>query len=324
MPAPEVLQSLADAIGGVDREGMYRKGMAERADIDLTQAQTDAALQLARDRRLDAQRKEREAAAQEALREQLANMEPGATDQTALDPFNVMVGGLGDEYAGLQLGRGRAQEYNLKETVATPSMGFGDEALAELDPAMAHEFQREAALEAMSPSSALATRRMDPSYEMVLQPDGTSIYVPTELAGFRPVGGRPSQAGGSATNAGGLPSSVSGLIYRQSAGLYGGTYDPVTGRFAGLDREAAANVQRLASRASVIFKAGGVDPQTAVDQALEEMKAASAAGGTIEPQFGDALEGIDDVDPATGQPWEAKDAAGNTVRWINGQWVPVP
>lgn len=316
MPAPEVVQSLADAIGGVDREAMYRKGMAERADIDLTQAQTEAAIQLARDRRLDAQRKEREDAAREALREQLANLPEGASDQTVLDPFNVMAGGLGDEYAGLQLGRGRAQEYNLRGTIATPSMGMG--LGDELDPAIAHEFDREAALEAMSPSSALATRRMGPEYEMVLQPDGSSIYVPKALASGQPVGARPSQAGGAAANAGGLTSAVSGLIYRQAAALFGGTYDPLSGRFAGLDREGAANVQRLASRASVIFKAGGVDPQTAVDQALQEAQAASAAGTEIPPQFGDDLGG--QADEYEGQT--ATGPNGEKIIWRNGQWVP--
>lgn len=323
MPFPEVMQSLGDAISGTDREAAYRKGMGERADIDYTEAQTEAALQLARDRRLEAEKKERQRAAEELLREQLANMEGG--DQTGIDPFGVMAAGLGDEYAGLQLGRTRAQEYNLQETIATPSMGFGDD-LA-IDPGIAHEYEREAALEALSPNAALASRRMGPDYEMVLQPDGSSIYIPSRLAAGQPVGGRPSNAGGSSTNAGGLPSAVSSLIFRQASALYGGTYDPLTGRFAGLDREAAASVQRIASRASVIFRQGGVDPQTAVDQALTEAQAAAQAGTEIPPQFGDAIDAggaTDDVDPSTGQPWEATDAQGNRVRWINGQWQPAP
>lgn len=317
MPAPEVLQSLADAIGGVDREAAYRKGMAERSDIDLTQAQTDAALQMARDRRLDAERKERAAAAEEALREQLANLPPGSTDHTGLDPFNVMASGFGDEYAGYEQGRGRAQEFNLRETVATPSMGMG---LGDaIDPALSHEFDREAALEAMAPQAALASRRMDPTLEPVLQPDGSSIYMRRPDAVGQPVGAPPSRAGGAATNAGGLSSAVSGLIYRQASQLYGGTYDPITGRFAGLDRNAAENVQRLASRASQIFIGGGVDPQTAVDQALDEMKRAAEAGSTIPPQFGDALEsGTDEYEGQT-----ATGPNGEKVVWRNGQWMPV-
>jgi hypothetical protein len=330
MPAPQVLQSLADAIGGVDREGMYRKGMAERADIDATEAQTEAAIQLARDRRLDAQEKERVAAAQEELREQIrraqAEAPPGSRgmDQTALDPFNVMQAGFGDEYAGQQQGRLRAQEYNFRERVGEPTtMALGEE-IEQIDPALAHEMLRESSLEALAPASALATRRMDPSFEMVLQPDGSSIYLPSEQAGGQPVGGRPSQAGGSAANAGGLTTAVQSAIYRQSAGLFGGTYDPLTGRFAGLDREGMANVQRLASRASTIMRAGGIDIATAVDQALNEAQQAAAAGSEIPPQFGDAVDPTDDVDPQTGQPWEATDAQGNKVRWVNGQWVPVP
>src|SRR5688500_11854463 len=161
MPAPEVLQSLADAIGGVDREGMYRKGMAERADIDHTQAQTEAAIQLARDRRLDAQEKERIAAAQEELREQLrkAQAEGHGADQTGVDPFSTMMAGFGDEYAGLQQGRLRAQEYNLTDRIATPSMAFGDE-VYDADAALDAEYSREAALEALAPGPAVTARHM--------------------------------------------------------------------------------------------------------------------------------------------------------------------
>jgi hypothetical protein len=69
----------------------------------------------------------------------------------------------------------------------------------------------------------------------------------------------------------------------------------------------------------VIFKEGGVDPQTAVDQALEEMKAAAAAGGTIPPQFGDELD-VGGVDEYEGQT--ATGPNGEKVIWRNGQWVP--
>jgi hypothetical protein len=326
MPAREVFQSLADAISGTDREAAYRKGVAERSDIDYTQAQTEAAMQLARDRRLGNEEKERMAAAREALREEYTRLgASGSQDQAGIDPFAVMESGFGDEYAGQQLGRGRAQEYNLRETISTPSMGMG--LGDEIDPAIAHEYEREAALEALSPSSALASRRMDTNMEMVLQPDGSSIYVPRPQAAGQPVGARPSSATGSAANAGGISSAVSGLIYRQSAGVYGGTYDPVSGRFAGLDRESAANVQRLASRASVIFKQGGVDPQTAVDQALNEMKSAAAAGGTIPPQFGDELPSQPALGPQGAvDPFEGRTATGpngEKLVKLNGVWQPV-
>jgi hypothetical protein len=322
MPLADVMQSFGDALSGTDREAAYRKGMSERATIDHTEAQTEAALQLARERRFQAEKLERQRAAEEALREQEATL----NDPTQVSGVDVMAAGFGDEYSGLQTGRGRAQEYNLRETIAQPSagMGLGDE----LDPATAHEYEREAALEALSPSAALGSRRMDPTLVPVLQPDGSSIYMPRPDAPGQTVGGPPSRAAGGAGNPGGLRTADSSLIYRQASALFGGTYDPTTGRFASLDRDAAANVQRIASRAAVIFKAGGIDHATAVDQALDEMRAAAQTpGGTIAPQFGDALgdepaAGTEDIDPSTGQPWEATDASGNTVIYRNGQWVP--
>lgn len=320
MPFADVMQSLGDALSGTDREAAYRKGMAERADIDATEAQTEAALQLARDRRNDAEKKERQRAAEEALREQAANL----NDPNAVSGIDVMAAGLGDEYAGLQLGRGRGQEFELRETIAEPSMGMG--LGDELDPALAHEYEREAALEALSPSSAIASRRMDPTLVPVLQPDGTSVWMPRPQAAGDPVGAPPSRT---AASPGGLRTADSSLIFRQASALFGGTYDPTTGRFAGLDRDAAANVQRIASRASVIFKAGGVDHATAVDQALEEMRAAAAAtpdgSGTIPPQFGDAIEDPAAAAPA-GDEFEGQTATGpngEKVIWRNGQWQPL-
>lgn len=318
MPFRDVVQNLGDALAGVDREAAYRKGMAERADIDQTEAQTEAAMQLARDRRMDAEKKERQRAAEEALREQAATL----NDPNALSGVDVMAAGMGDEYAGLQLGRTRAQDFQQSETIATPSQMFGDEIMT---PQQSHEGARIAAMEAQAPASALASRRTgNQPMEIVIDDQGNTIYMPRAQAAGERVGARPSTAQGAAGNAGGLPASVSSLIFREASALYGGTYDPLTGRFAGLDREGAANVQRIASRASVIFKGGGVDPQTAIDQALEEARALEPTGG-IPPQFGDALEQIEDVDPSTGQPWAAIDpATGRTVIWINGQWVDQP
>lgn len=68
-------------------------------------------------------------------------------------------------------------------------------------------------------------------------------------------------------------------IYRQAAGLFGGMYDPMTGRIGGLNREQAQTVQGIASRASQIYMEGGgeVDHATAVDQAYKERRSGGAS-----------------------------------------------
>lgn len=290
--AREVVQRLGDALAGVDREAAYRKGMAERADIDQTEAQTDAALALARDRRLDAEKKERQRAAEEEIRRREADL----NDPTKAPGAAIMEAGFGDEFAGLQLGRTRAQDFTQSETIATPSQMFGDEIMS---PQQSHEAARVAAMEAQAPGSAVAARRTgNVPLEITIDAQGNTVYTPRpEAAGMR-VGARPSNAAGAQTT-GGLRTADASLIYRQAAGLFGGTYDPLTGRFAGLDPEGAQSVQRIASRASVIFKAGGVDHATAVDQALDEAQSAEATGGEIPPQFGDAL---DETTPPPGIP----------------------
>lgn len=310
MPFRDVLQNLGDALSGTDRGAAYRKGMAERANIDATEAQTQASMALARDRRIDSEKKLREQAAADELRRR----EKELNDPEKVSGIDVMEAGFGDEYANLQLGRGRAQEYNLRGTVAEPSVmpGLGDELVT----APQAEAGRGAALEALAPAAALASRRPgSANLEMVQQPDGSSIYVPRREAVGQTVGGRPSTASGSGPGSSGIKTADSSLLFRQSSALFGGTYDPTTGRFAGLDKESAAKVQRIASRASAIFKRGGIDHATAVDQALDEMQQA----GGIAPQFGDELQDVQPgADEFDGQTATGPD--GEKVIWRNGKW----
>src|SRR5690606_7783162 len=67
----------------------------------------------------------------------------------------------------------------------------------------------------------------------VLDENGVEIWVPrSEAAGMRK---RPPASSSSALS--GLKASDSNAIYRQAAGLFGGRFDPITGRIAGLNRE---------------------------------------------------------------------------------------
>lgn len=334
MPLRDVLQNFGDAIAGVDREAAYRKGMAERADIDATEAATQASLELARERRLNAEEKERQRAAAAALREQARTL----NDPNAVSTIDLLESGFGDEYAGAQLGRTRAQEFDLRETVADPAIvqGMGDEVFT--DPAQ--EAGRRAAQDALAPASAIASRRPgSQGVRTAYNEEGELVYFTTpELTSpapaDRPTAPRSSASTGPAS-AGGVSLQAQSMLYRQAADTFGGTYDPSTGRFAGLDPDTQAKVIRLASRATELVRRGA-DIATATDQALSEMQQAASTGTMIPPQFGDAVPGggaslsegldapaaVDDVDPQTGQPWTAVDAQGNRVIWRNGQWQP--
>lgn len=305
----DVVQGLGDALSGTDRAGAYRKGVAERANIDHTEAQTDAAMALARDRRLDAEKKERQKAAEDAVREQQNKL----NDPDEVPGADIMSAGLGAEYSGLQAGRAHAQTTREHQTVSTPA-GLGDDTA---------EASRQAALESLAPATTIANQRPraagNEPLEITIDENGNSVYTRrSDSVGQKP-GARPS-SGGAGVGPGGIRSTDSGLIYRQSAGLFGGTYDPTTGRFAGLDRDSAAKVQRIASRASVIFKQGNIDHATAVYQALDEMKKAAAGGGDLAPQFGN------DTAPGAGAAAPVPTATGpkgEKVKYVNGQWVPV-
>lgn len=310
MPFTDVLQRFGDAISGTDREAAYRKGELERATVNEHQAQTDAAMALARDRRADAQKKEREQAARDALREQQVDL----NNPDTLPGMQIMEAGFGNEYAGLQQGRTRAQEYNQSKTIATPSeqpTGFGDE--LEQDPAA--EAGRVAAMEARAPAAALASRRPRPAAgepndvyidesgqtvigsrtearghapgsrppaagepnEIVIGDDGKPVITTRSDARGRAPGARPSAGTGrNGTPASGIKTADSALIGRKVNDIFKGTFDPVSGRIMGLDPTTTQRANRIAARAAKIFIQGGVDHATAVDQALQEV----TSGGT--------------------------------------------
>lgn len=130
----------------------------------------------------------------------------------------------------------------------------------------------------------------------VLDDDGNEIWVPrSEAAGRRK---RPPAS--TLEKPFGLKAADTNAIYRQAAGLFGGMYDPMTGRIAGLNREQSEIVQRIAARASQIFMegAGKIDHASAVEQAFEEVRDR----------------------PSAREPEERKTIGGKTYVKIDGQW----
>lgn len=105
----------------------------------------------------------------------------------------------------------------------------------------------------------------------VLDDNGEEIWVTREQAVGRRK--RPPKSG-SGSNDGGLSAADTNAIYRQAAGLFGGTFDPITGRIAGLNREESQTVQSIAARASQMYmQAGGkLDHATAVQRAFQEVR----------------------------------------------------
>lgn len=86
---------------------------------------------------------------------------------------------------------------------------------------------------------------------------------------------------GDAGGAGGLKSADESLMYRQAAELMGGMFDEA-GNLRALDPEVRPKVQQIATRASELFKQGGITRSQAVTMAAEEVEGSA---------------GVDDNDP---------------------------
>lgn len=64
------------------------------------------------------------------------------------------------------------------------------------------------------------------------------------------------RAEASAAGGGGIKSADTNAIYRQAAGLFGGAFDPTTGRISGLDADAMGKVQSITEEASRMYADG--------------------------------------------------------------------
>lgn len=87
-------------------------------------------------------------------------------------------------------------------------------------------------------------------------------------------------SGGEDGDGGGLSSSLQSLVFRQAAGLYGGTFDPVTGNLTGLDAKKTAKVQDVAARASRLML---TDPSLSAAEAVQEASQADVAPAVAPP-----------------------------------------
>jgi hypothetical protein len=100
-------------------------------------------------------------------------------------------------------------------------------------------------------------------------------------------------------NSGGPKAADSNALRAQVGELFGGTFDPQTGRIMGLNKDQSARALKITSRASRIFLDGGLSHAEAVAKAAEE--AGIALPGAANPATGAAPK------PA-GQPAKAATA----------------
>lgn len=107
-------------------------------------------------------------------------------------------------------------------------------------------------------------------------PDAPSGYRFAEGGDLEAIPGGPADK----PQGGALKAADSNSIFRQAASLFGGQWDPVTGRFSGLEKDQAVQAQNIAARASEIYASEGVPHAVAVQQAFNEM----AGGGAPAPQ----------------------------------------
>lgn len=170
-------------------------------------------------------------------------------------------------------------------------------------------------------------QRDEPLHEIYdpRSPTGTRLVTRSQAAGKpgKPMGR--GRGGDGEDGPGGelsLKSADENAIYAQSGNLFGGMYDPVTGRFSGLDKTTAQKVQSIASRATRLYVQG----RGSITRA-ESVASAARESGIAIPQIGDqppaasvapkaqsaAREGATAINPRTGQ----------RIVYRNGQWAPL-
>jgi len=117
----------------------------------------------------------------------------------------------------------------------------------------------------------------------------------------------------------GYDASDDNAIFARAVALFGGTYNPLTGQIAGLDRTKTQQIQHLASRASEIYRTGGA---TTHNEAV--MRAAQEAGISM----GTAAQGAGGAGafgaggPPPGAPRAVNPATGERVYFNGSAWVP--
>lgn len=148
--AHDVLQSLGDALAGVNRNTEFMKGEELGATVDEKRAQTDSAMANARHQRAEAEVSE----ALKARNDRLDAMKTAELTNPETAPIGLIIAsGHGADFSGAMEGRLRGQEYNLRSTISTPPP-LGDDIAA----ATQANVGRSAAEDALAPASAIAGR----------------------------------------------------------------------------------------------------------------------------------------------------------------------
>lgn len=172
----DTLTRLGDSIAGVDPLARFKT----RAQVDEIQAQTDASMALARERRIQAEQAEMERAALDRIR---ATAPDVLNDPNQAPIGDLIVGKRGSDYSGAQQGRLHAQGFNERAIVETPSLGD-----------VAAEANRQAAMDALAPGSAIALRRPPAAGRggpVIVEGDEGPEYVAPDQAPGRKPAARP-------------------------------------------------------------------------------------------------------------------------------------
>jgi hypothetical protein len=203
--AGDVFQRIGDALAGVDPNAQYLQGRKLGAEEQYIEAgtgerksQTEAAMELARQRRVENEIKENQKAANDRLEQaRIAAAADPNFDPSKINIFDLIGAHAGAEYSGAMEGRNKGQQFDERAVVGTPAgqpqpLGTGG-----IGDAVVTEAMRAANEDALNPGSAIASRRGGGPPITAQDPDDPtkSIYLP-------PRGGQPvsvTTPGGSKT-----------------------------------------------------------------------------------------------------------------------------
>jgi hypothetical protein len=300
---------LGDAFTGTDRTGAYIEGQQKRAAYDETRAQTDAAMELAKQRRIEAEIKEIERLQRDRV--QWMDTATLANPQTA--PLGALIAGqMGGDYSNVMTGRGHAQEQGFKDVVATPAgQELGDQIVT---PEL-----RQSNLEALAPASALYGGRPGTGSPIIgLDDNGQPIYFtpPSRAGTTQPV----RQPGGATVTPGTRPGQPSNQekLYNFMVGL--GVPQNVALDTAMNDtRDPAGAYLRIYT---AIRSAFGSDEE-AKTAARAQVEAIYGPGSIEQAQVGPIPQ-----PPGAEEQWNEGDTVynpqtGERLQLSNGQWVPI-
>ena len=296
MPFADVVRNLGDAVAGVDRNKAYIEGQQARADYDETQAQTDYAMEQARVRRLEAEKEEVAKRARERFEtmSQTPDWDPGTANVG-----DLALAGMGSDYSGAMQGRNYGQQYQQRAIVGTPEDAMIGENIVTAP-------MRDAAMDALSPSSAIAMRRprapgaptvvTDPSdpENVILIPNtgGDPITVNTPQG---PVPARPAaRPSATATGPTTQERNIEGLVAR-------GVPEETAIQVVYDERPDPVRTYTTILNSTRLRYATDEEAEAAAIAAVEELYGVGALDAAQEPLIEEYAEGETLVNPQTGQ-----------------------